>query len=300
MSTKPAIVLFGDCQAMVLANGLRRLPEITERFRVFHMWSVKQGEAPDPVSPIAPEIWKTCEAFWVQVGVSTPPEHYVAEAPDRRITFSALHLPFTHPFLAADHVMRPTAQDPMGFGYSDPFLMQLSEMDVHGEDIYYQYELLQQRQLAAIDRIVESGSKLMVERDMGADVKIAGWALSRTAERRLTWTRNHPSEEMSAEQLNRLFRHTFPREMDPKGRLFGASARAFLVPDALSKQQDPVSWTVAEHLGLTWWRPDHPYKIQGLEREMTLKEFVIEYVLARRKKLAEQRQAEAAPQQAAE
>jgi hypothetical protein len=300
MSNKPTIVLYGDCQAMVLSHGLRKLPEITDRFDVVHLWAVKPGEPPEPVSPIASEAWKRCEAFWVQIGTTVPPAHYVAEAPDRRITFSALYLPFTHPFLAADLLMRPSVRHPMRFGYSDPFLAELSETDLTGDAIYYRWEELQQRQLLAIDRVVESGTRLMVERDAQADVRLAGWAIAHTSERRLVWTRAHVAEAMSALQLDRLLRATFGHEVNPRGRLFGAGARAFSELHALSAQQDPVSWTTANHLGLGWWRPDYRYRIQGLGKAMTLREFVVEYVTDRRRKLAEQREAGAASQVAAE
>ena len=219
MTSKAAIVVYGDCQAMVLASGLKRLPEVTDRFEIFHIWPVRPGEQPDSVSPVPSAVWKRCHAFWVQVGTSVPPEHYVAEAPDRRITFSSLYLPFTFPFSCPDVIMRPTPV-PARYGHCDPFLVELSEGELTGDAIYYRYEELNQRHLVAIDRALESGSKLMNERDADASVKIAGYAIAHTCERRLMWTAAHPAEAMSAVQLDRMLRVTFPGEVNRGGRCF--------------------------------------------------------------------------------
>lgn len=288
MSQKPAIVIFGDGQAFVLSHGLKRLPEITEKFDVFHMWAVKPHETALAEPPIPAEVWQRCEAFWMQIGVAPPPPHYAQGAPDRRITFSSLDLPFAFPFYAADLVMRPTARHPMGFGYADRFLVELSETDLTGDAIYLRYEELQQRHLVVIDNVLENGTRRMSERDADASVKIAGYALSHTCDQRLAWTRMHPTEAMSAVQLDRLLRATFSGQVNRGQKLFGAGARAFAEPHALSAQQDPVSWTVADRLGLAWWRPDHRYRISGLNTAMTLRDFVVAYVTERRRKLAEQ------------
>lgn len=294
MSTKPAIVIFGDGQTLALAQGMRRLPEITDRYDVFHMWAIKPHETPFPEPPIPAEVWKRCVAFWQQIGVAPPPAHYVDGAPDRRVTFSSLDLPFTFPFLSADPVMRPTRQHPMRYGYADRFLIELSEGELTGEAIYIRYEELQQRHLIVIDRVLEEGTRRMAERDADASVKTAGYAITHSCERRLVYTRTHPTEAMATVQLDRLLRATFPGECGPGKPLHGAGTRAFQEPSILAAQQDPVSWTVADRLGLKWWRPDYRYRISGLGTSLTLREFVVRYVTERREKLRAQRATEAA------
>ena len=134
----------------------------------------------------------------------------------------------------------------------------------------------------------------MNERDADASVKIAGYAIAHTCERRLMWTADHPAEAMSAVQLDRMLRVTFPGEVNRGGALFRAGERAFAQPNELSVLQTPVSWTVADYLGLSWWTPYHRYRLDGIGKALTLKEFVVEYVTERRAKLVQQREANAA------
>jgi hypothetical protein len=291
---KPVVVVYGDCQAMALVEAMRRVPAITSRFDICRLANVPAGAEP-PAPPIGADVWRRCIAFWVQTGTSVPPAEHVADLPAtaRRLSFAAFFVSITFPFGRHDPVMRPTPV-PALYGYADQFLMQLSEGNLSGPAAYLRYEALHEEAIATVDRGLESIARMMVERDRAVDVPIAGHVLSRTAERRLFWTPDHPTAELSAVQLERLLQATFPAETKRGGALFGAARQAFDKFDPLDGLQYPISRAVADRLGLRWWAPDYAYKFREMGKSLTLREFVMAFVEARRRKLAQQREAEAA------
>jgi hypothetical protein len=189
--------------------------------------------------------------------------------------------------------MRP-APRPAQYGNGDRFLIQLSEGSLSGGEIYPRWEALQEDHVAQIDRAVEAGARMMVERDKGVDVPIAGYVMANFAEKRLLWTFDHPTSALTVVQFDRLLRASFPAETKRGGALHGVAQRALLRHEPLDEIQIPISRTVAERLNLRWWTPDHVYQFRNINRYLTLREFAREYVEVRRQRLAARRAAEAA------
>jgi hypothetical protein len=284
---KPVIVVQGDCQSMSLVGGMRRAPELADRFEIHWLRRLPDGEAPAATSPIPPEAWKRCIAYCTQVGDVGPPPHYIAELPDTvpKITFLRLFVNPTFPFLQHDRLMRPPGQ-PARWSDGDQFIYRLSEQDVPPTEVYDRYEAMVEEAVPAVDRTLEANARLMVERDRGTDVPIAGYVFANLAGRRLFWGPGHPTAELMAEQLDRLLGAVLPGETRRGGKLFGVAARVFKSYDPLAGIQAPIPRAVADRLDLRWWSPEYQYRFDPLKRRLTLRQFVVDYIAARREKLA--------------
>ncbi len=280
---KPALVIYGDCQAASLAGAIKNTPDIAGRFDVYLMDRPHTWEAAPTASPLGSEVWERCTVFWEQVGNVAVPPIFIAELPAkaRRVRFSSLYFGIPWPTYQVDKVMHPGAPKHPIWPYHDRLLTQVSEAGLSGDAAYRRYEDLAEGSLSLLDNLIENNLGLLAKRDTEADVRMAGYIMTNFKTQRLFWTNGGVSGALFGVMLDRLLRASLPADSKPGGALHGLGARVFGQREPFDKNSWPISRAVARHLGLTWWSADYRPAYRQLPA-MTLAEYVAGFVQARR------------------
>ncbi len=239
MAKRKTIRLVGDVQAEAVAQVLRRIPSVTDRYDVEYEHS------------------KTAEPNALATN-------------GKRITFPLLRLELLWPLTCANERNAPEPGLPHGrFPYGDKFVSACLAKNVSAHQIL---GLCTSGKWGAnwpdLDETFRIESRRLTAGDARCDVKIGSFVLKRFRSERLFWTVDHPTDALLMELTKRL--------LSAAGLIETPSAveNAFAPAGAnglLGVYAVPVHPHVAAHFALAWYRPDQSY--QAFDRSYTYQKY---------------------------
>lgn len=274
---KPTIVVYGNCQAAVLASCFPFMGDLASEYEVFYYRSfIHPTEGADVVDP---EAVSRCKIFWNQIDEGAPfPQLGSLPEDCRTVSFPPVDIGLLWPFQTHDPIFGPEPDYEYGmFPYGDRVLMEASDAGLFGSDGLQHAAALEDKKTRDIERHVDIEFSRLMRREQDATVRIAPFVLSNFKVKRLFWTYNHPTSALLAEILNRLIVATWPDARKPEHSLHNAGSRIFAEWDPLSELQIPVGKTIAQRLDLTWWDEAQKYKFHS-DRELTPEEYRLLYL----------------------
>jgi hypothetical protein len=289
-----------------LADALKAVPEIVERYDVLFSWAPVSWVDKDLIK-LAPELWARCTVLWQELEVDPPAAAELALRPAGAITvtFPPLWLSALWPAYRPSDLFLPGPDFRSGeYPYNDPIMMTLADTGLTGYALSRRYNEMAEDWTGIADRLLEQNMQMMATRDNDADVAIGGFIMARFAKQNMFSTANHPRAVVLRELLTRMAQATWPRESKPLGpyHRLGDHNGFLRTVDALRMYDQPVSPWTARHWGLSWWSEDLLFRIvdgTGRTRSFTFAEYLGAYVDARRRRLAELAAKPAADKQAA-
>lgn len=281
---KPTLVIYGNCQAGVLGEATKFIPEIHDNFEVVYYRSFDHPT--EGKQAFDPEVMARCRYFWCQVdnAVGSP---FDGDTPVdmKKVVFPSVDLGMLWPFQTPDPMFTTEPDYPFGmFPYGDRLLIKLAEANVPPDQVIERFGKLWADQRFNFERYLDIEMHRLIKREQGAHVRMAAWVLSHFRTERLLWAYNHPTNVTFRALLNRLMAATFPEASDPAHALYNVGDRIFESWDPFSvSHQPPVHAQVAHALDLTWWSPDYLYYFHdgGL---ISTHDFVEKYVTERIKR----------------
>ncbi|WP_312404423.1 WcbI family polysaccharide biosynthesis putative acetyltransferase [Brevundimonas sp.] len=281
---KPTVVVYGNCQAAVLASCFQFMGDISSNYEVVYYRSFVHPT--EGAAIVDPEVISRCKILWNQIDEGTPFPQLASLPQDcRTVTFPPVDIGLLWPFQAHDPVFGPEPDYEYGmFPYGDRVLMETSDAGLLGAEGLQHATALEEKKTRDIERHVDIEFSRLMRREQDAMVRIAPFVLSNFKVKRLFWSYNHPASPLLAEILNRLIGATWPESRKPEHPLHLAGSRIFAEWEPLADLQVPVGETVAQRLNLTWWEPSQKYKFHG-DRELTPEEYRLLYLNERASRL---------------
>lgn len=277
---RPTLVVYGNCQAEVLASCFKFIPELASEYDVIYFRSFVHPT--EGAAVIDPEVMSRCRIFWKQVDEHAPFSYTDPLPADCRVIgFPPVDIGLLWPFQAHDPVFAPEPAYEYGmFPYGDRVLMEIAGRGLSGQEGLSHAVALEEERTRDIERHVDIEFSRLMRREQGLTVRLAPFVLSNFKVMRLFWSYNHPTRRLMAEILNRLVVATWPESRRPEHFLHQAGSKIFADWDPLSELQIPVGETVARRLGLMWWAPSLTYKFHS-DRELTQEEYRLLYLAER-------------------
>jgi hypothetical protein len=259
---KPTLIVYGNCQAGVIANFARQQSALRLDYEV-HYWQNFQHAAHLSKS-VSEDAVRRCRVLWIQHQERSP---FPADAllPDNveRHTFPPLDTNALWPFRAHDAVLaRPEPPDyPFGrFPYGDRILMEIADS---GGDFFDAPALYREREQALLldpARIARIEDARLQRRDAACSVKMNGEIAEATKTVRTFWTPNHPTWNLLRILIEKLVLTSFPAAGDST-HPYHHSTDGVRWDHTLAAFHCPISEAVAQGLGLAWWTPDISHRI---------------------------------------
>jgi hypothetical protein len=259
---KPTLIVYGNCQAGVIALFLKQQPVVTREYDV-HYWQNFEHAA-QLSEPVPEEVVRHCQVLWIQFQQRSPfPANDLLPDDVQRQTFPPLDTNLLWPFRAHDALLsRPEPPDyPFGrFPYGDRILMEIAD---GGGDFFDAPLLYREREQALLldpGRIARIEQIRLQRRDAACSAKMSAEIFEAYKTVRTFWTPNHPTWYLLSKLIEKLVLASFPASGEsthPYHRLTDKVQWHHI----LSSYQCPISETVAASLGLVWWARELRYKI---------------------------------------
>jgi hypothetical protein len=283
--SKPYIVVYGNCQAELLALAIRRLPQVKDQYLVRYVRNFLHPV--QPVEPLPDECARNCVIYWRQYAereFNSPDEAIPSGA--QRIVFPPLDFSPLWPFSSLDTLFKSEPPEyPFGlFPYGDRLLKEISEGATPSDDIYETYNQLAARSLLDPYRHLDIEFERLRIRDTASNIKMASFVMSTFKSERLFWTSNHPTNKLFGELFDRLIRATWTESQSPSHPLYRIGKLVYRDWDPLEIIQVPVCDLIGRELGLRWWSADDVYDA-GPTGKCTDAAYCVRYVTERRKRL---------------
>lgn len=202
--SKPTILVYGNCQASVLAQVFSRLPGIGEVCEVRYIPSFAH-----PISgkPPVPKVWlERCLLFLEQRGVWDEFEHK-SDLPGSAalLRYPTVSLRSLWPLQASDPRNRAIVDFPFGqYPYGDRLVLELLEAGYSGEALLCEYMARDLPGMVDLDRLFELELERQRQVDLHCDIRLADFIRTHFRSTRLFWTHNHPSAALHKYTLRSL------------------------------------------------------------------------------------------------
>jgi len=264
---KPTWIVYGNCNADAFTGFLRDLTDVGDRYEI--VWG-RSYNAPGPID------LSRCEKLWVQYDEGNPliyPDSLPA------LSFPPCNSSAIWPFSTVDPVARGEHSP---FPYGDDIVIRLSEDSAISEDrIYDSYLDIMQNETKRFDEKYEHDRTLRKTRDDACQIKFSPFFDENFRTRRLQMTYNHPRLETLLNVFYELCEasgidHVKARE---KAAQWPSTYQPF---DSI---EVPVLAPVVEHFKLDWAPAITTWQVNG--KTMTPRDYITQYVLYRRQKMAE-------------
>lgn len=281
---KPTFVIYGNCQAGVLGEATKFIPEIHDHFEVVYYRSFDHPT--EGKQSFDPDVMARCRYFWCQVDNAVGSPFDGETHPEmKKVVFPSVDLGMLWPFQTHDPIFTSEPDYPFGmFPYGDRLLVKLAEANVPPNEVIEQFNQLWVDQRFNFDRYLDIEMHRLIKREQGAHVRMAAWVLSHFRTDRLLWAYNHPTKTTFRTLLNRVMAATFPEASDLNHAIYNVGDRIFDSFDPFSvSHQPPIHGQVADKLGLAWWSPDDLYYFHN-DIKISAQDFVEKYVAERIKR----------------
>lgn len=283
--TEPYLIVYGNCQAGMLAQSIKFVPGIRERYRVHYVCSFDHPM--EKTTPPPADVLEKCAIYWRQYdeqGFNAPDDLIPPNA--QRVVFPPLDFGPLWPFQCYDPVFKPEPPEyPFGrFPYGDRMLKELSEETPPEKDIYQAYNDRIDNLSLDTSRHLDIEFERLRRRDVASDIKLAPFVISTFKVERLFWCYNHPTKRLFGELFDRMIRQTWADASVRHSDLYRIGRFIYREWDPFKINQVPICDYVGKELGLVWWSPEMKYDIAGLG-DCTNATYCESYVGERRKRM---------------
>jgi hypothetical protein len=276
---KPAILVYGNCQAQVLGGQFNNFQSSSapEGWDVICIVSFDHPtEAPRQISD---DDLKRCVVVFEQADSGHPFPQRLRDALNgtKIIRFPPLDFNLYWPFNFNDPRNVSEPDFPWGrFPYGDRVVIELLREGLAGDGLWQQYQARSLSRLPDLNRLEQLETRRLQARDAACDVVMADLVLSSYRDRPLFWTINHPSGWLLGHVLKRMM----AAAREPLELSENDGQRAFEILsawDPFSNNQQPIHPEIARRLGLAWCTPERRYRyLDG--NELTFEEFMVRYI----------------------
>lgn len=255
------LVVYGNCQAEVVATLLGKDPELERAFRVVYLRSFEHPV--EGLQELAPGDLSSCAVLLEQHDRRAFPYRDVLPRDASVVKFPALDLNLLWPFNRTNpYNDLETPQHPWGrFPYGDRIVINCIEQGMSAEETLAYYFTRWDEYKPDLDRLFALEDARLLARDVRCDLKMGAYVLESFRAKRLFWTVNHPSGELLSELVMQLLRLAFPDDPKLQGRgIQEIISQNFGYGGPLGVASIPIHPKVAEHLRLTWYDPDQRHQ----------------------------------------
>lgn len=267
---KKNIVIYGNCQAEIVARFLRRLPDISGRYDVFyHFVSIKENEFAAWEEQI-----NSAEIVLAQdvVNWSGYPFRHIAEG-KRLVRFPFVRFAALWPFDATqglpDEVAiaaRPSLPHELVFDYQDSLLAKLRNEIADVDERFLAYRTLSFGKTINLRRFLEAEIARLAAADKKYNANIGQFIVDNFRQKRLFHTITHPSVELLAKLAASTCKAAdLPSEFDSEG-----------VADDAAAYQVPMHPRVISDLGIEWANDETRYNFK--RRTLTFESYYRAYI----------------------
>lgn len=259
MSTKPAIVIYGNCNAAVLNEALTMLPAVAEQFELYWTRSFTTDGYVDGSRRIDAEILRRCAFFFEQIGSFR--DDFLRRNSDlkdiplppgcRRFRFQPLFMNTLWPFVWEDPRNASTRAPALGEGaypkgLCNRLIGELLREESDPERVYQRFMEIRIRDKVDLDRLhaLTLGKIRALDRD--SDIMFGDVIESRFATERLFLMYLHPNGPLLRYLCQEAFRLLDVPADQAIGRL------AVLESYKLGTYEAPIHPEIVEHFGLKW------------------------------------------------
>ncbi len=282
MSTKPSLLVFGNCQAEHLAQIARQLPAVAARFQIKVIAPHTIVET-DWDTRFDPAFFADVRVVWNQIesGEATFHRRMLNDrlpSGCQIVTFPPLVLLCVWPFSGSD----PRIAEAKDYVYPWPDSIAASlAPSVTGENppddvLFAEYMRLSTARMPDLDRRLRLDAMRARAADALADIKIWDWVETRFRTEKLFHTSTHLTALPFAYLMPRLLALT--GDLAPHQVAAAQRDAAFLLRGHHGQDIEtvPVHPLVAERLGLTWFDPDARYNWRA--HAWTFREYILKYI----------------------
>jgi hypothetical protein len=277
---KPALIIFGNCQAQGLLGAIAGLPSCMERFEVSYIPShASLGD-----TNFNPEMLQRCEVLWEQVGMEQRlPGWEAVPAGVRHIRFAELSFPVLWPFNCIDPRNR---HDPPNFPwgawpYGDRVALQIAKEGLKGVDAVTAYVERGAKLMPDLARMLDMEVVRSRKRDANVDLSMTSYIQDNFRTKRLFATYNHARNALVWELFQRLMEATVLTDMKIPASELDACERSFVDPNLkwpnFDTIQMPVHPTLAEQYQLSWINDSTRYRHYDAG-SFSFHDFIMHYV----------------------
>jgi polysaccharide biosynthesis acetyltransferase WcbI-like protein len=246
------IIVYGNCQAGIFAGLLDSELATRDGHRVIYR---RNFDHPFEEGPeLSRKDVSSCSLLFEQHDHDRFPEHNLLPTNCPMITFpsldSVLFWPFQsmNPYDKLDPPLFPWGH----FPYGDRVIVGCIEKGMAPDEILQYYLNEWAAYMPDLNRLFEVEAARLAARDVACQVKIADYFLRHFRQRRLFWTINHPSKEMSAELTRRLL-NAGSRFLTALGDIDEEAVQRFGAKHPLDDLAVPIHPRLAEHFKLEWY-----------------------------------------------
>jgi len=273
---KPAILLYGNCQAETLTTIARAIPSLQSGLTFKNIaWYV--NETIDWTGARGADFMSDIRVVWEQVDTG-PVDENRAEMRRRLpgdcqiIRFPPLWITTLWPFIGND----PRLAESKRYFWTDTIAAQLAGTDLSDDELYAEYMRISTERMPNLDRRLRLDLARWRANDEAANLKLADYVLEWFRKTRLFYTVAH----ISAVPLYHILRSLIDGTeiIKPADRL-----KARLELDVMLRHHGgdnyemvPVHPLVAERLGLDYFDPNERHRYYG--HRWTHKEYILNYI----------------------
>lgn len=256
---RPAILVYGNCQADAIAACLRRLPAVTERYDVIYAPSFVHPI--DGMAEIAPQDLARCAAL-VEQRALWHQFPYKAALPARlsHVDFPILALNALWPLQGKEPRNQPEPEFPFGrYPYGDRLLNKILTQGLTGDAALDAYQATSLAGMINITRFAAIEAERIAALDKECALPFGAWVLARFRQHRLFWTYNHPTAQLLrplAEAVTDELARKLDLTADCADGIAGLFADGWEPADWLKVAIHPQA---AEALEIEWYRQDLNY-----------------------------------------
>jgi hypothetical protein len=282
MTSKPTIVVYGNCAAQFLAHELRLVPELRDQFEIHWIRSFFVPPGYKLEEPVDPTALPRCKIFLEQAGnfrddllLRGAPLKEIPTPPGcRRVRFPPLFMSTLWPFMARDPrsevAMKPWCNEgPYPAYISNRLILEILRDEKDLDRVYERFMAIKIKDHVDLDRLHDLTMLKIRRLDRESDVVVGNFIESSFTSKRLFLVQIHPAGPM----LRHFYEETF-RCLDlkpPPERPAELEASR-----GIGSYDAPIHPDIVEHFGLTW--------AQGLkyrhyaEGHFSYEEFIRRYI----------------------
>ncbi len=277
-STKPAILIYGNCQGEHVGHVAQYLPGLREKFDV-KVIALHVVTAPDWDTLYDEAFFANVAVVWNQVESGEPTAHrkiFESRIPPgcQVVKYPPLSILCLWPFSGADPRQAVRTED--FYPWPDSIAASLANEDLSDDALFDRYMQLSTEKMPNINRRLRIDGIRGKATDALADIPIWDWVEANFRDRRLFHTSSHLTGLPTGHLLKALIART-------EGLTAAEILRARQETDFLLRHyrgQDvemvPVHPLVAEQLDLSWYNPDQRYRWHG--HEWTFRDYILKYI----------------------
>jgi len=278
-STRPALIIYGNCQAEFIGLLLSRAPSLTAHVDVaVASNNVQTRDALEAIAPYADRA----VLFWEQH--DQRPEVETREAVRSRLPsacttlrYPAVGLNAFWPFFIKDKRNVPEPGFPFGrYPSGDRVAAEIAQLDLPPEQAYLRYMELSAEKLPDLDVLVARDASVQARRDAACDVAMSDAVFPILRSTYQFWTHGHLAASVYAHLVPRLLQQSSDVIGKPSPQTYAELEAAYEAFPGQGEFQSPIHPLVIERLGLQF--ADEGTKYRWFGNSWTFEEYVKRYL----------------------